>query len=58
MKRKIEMVLKDVKKGSVRYDAKSDEVDPIVTNIYAMKVGFPGLGEYPKAVTVTVEWEG
>lgn len=59
MKRTVKLVLKDVKKGSVRYDAAPDENDPIITNVYAMKGPLPSTdGAYPPALTVTVEWEG
>ena len=56
-KQTVTMQLRDVKKGSVRYDAAPDAVDPIVSNIYASKLALPRGGAYPKTVTVTVEWE-
>ncbi len=52
----VTLKLKDVKKGSVRYDVDPAEVDPVVTNIYASKLALPR-GRYPEQVTVTVEWE-
>ena len=58
MKATLTMTLKDVKKGSVRYDAAPDAVNPIISNIYASKIALPRDGVYPKTVTVTVEWEG
>lgn len=57
MKQTVKMVQKDVKQHSVRYDAAFDAVDPIVTNIYAMKVALPRDGKYPAILRVTVEWE-
>lgn len=51
------LVQKDIKKGSVRYDAPPEAVDPIVGNIYASKIALPRGGTYPARVTVTVEWE-
>ena len=61
-KQTVKLQLRDVKKGSVRYDAAPDAVDPIVTNIYASKLALPRSGggggyAYPETVTVTVEWE-
>ena len=58
----VRMELGAVKKGSVRYDAAPDAVDPIVTNIYASKAALPmggggSLYTYPAQVVVTVEWE-
>jgi len=57
MKATVKMQLRDVKVNSVRYDAAPDALDPIVGNIYASKLALPRGGAYPKAVTVTVEWE-
>jgi hypothetical protein len=60
MKTSVKLVLKDVKKGSVRYDA--TDPDGIVGNIYASKLALALAGvkgaPYPPTVTVTVEWEG
>ena len=52
----VTLQLRDVKKGSVRYDALPTEVDPIVGNIYASKLALPRGGKYPEQVVVTVEW--